>query len=221
MSLINDALKRTKEAQQQNPPPAGGPDLRSADPAAAKSGSGAQSLLFILVACVIMGNALLYFALKDRGAKTQAAPAAPAQAAPAAATVAAPATASPASAVPAPAVTVAAPSAPSAGPGVAGTASKPPEAVPTVAVGAVPADQSVAVSDTNAAVAPVVPEPEPPKPAPLKLQSIVYNPGHSSAMISGKFVFVGDRVRGLSVVAIDKEEVTLVGDGQTNILSLP
>jgi hypothetical protein len=203
MSLINDALKRTKEAQQHNPPPSGGPELRPADSAAAKSASGAKSLLFILVACVIMGNALLFVALSDRGAKPEAAPVAPAPAAPIQA------------------VTTAAPSAPQTAAGVTGTAPTQPSPAPATPVSAAPDAPALAVADTNAVVAPAVAETEPPKPAPLKLQSIVYNPGRSSAMISGKFVFVGDRVRGLSVVAIDKEEVTLVGDGQTNVLSLP
>ena len=61
---------------------------------------------------------------------------------------------------------------------------------------------------------------EPPKPAVLRLQSIIYG-SRPSAMIAGKFLFVGDSIQGHQVIAIDKETVTLVGDGQTNILSLP
>jgi hypothetical protein len=40
-------------------------------------------------------------------------------------------------------------------------------------------------------------------------------------MISGKTLFVGDKLGDLRVVAIDKESATLVGGGQTNVLSLP
>ena len=40
-------------------------------------------------------------------------------------------------------------------------------------------------------------------------------------MLSGKTVFVGDKVGEFRVRAIDQESVTLVGAGQTNILTLP
>jgi hypothetical protein len=63
--------------------------------------------------------------------------------------------------------------------------------------------------------------PPPPKPAPLRLQAIVFNPRRPSAMISGKTLFVGDKLGALRVVAIDKDSATLVGVGQTNVLSLP
>ena len=39
-------------------------------------------------------------------------------------------------------------------------------------------------------------------------------------MISGKTLFVGDKLGDLRVVAIDKESATLAGAGQTNVLSL-
>lgn len=206
MSLINDALKRTKQAQQQSPPTADGPQLKSVDPATAKSASNAKSLLYIMVACVVVGNALLFFAIKDRGAKKpelapasqpvtkvespQAAPPTPAPAPQSTAAVTLPTT--PAKVEPAP----------------VSVATTTPVAAP-----------SAAVAETNSPAASV--QPEPPKPAPLKLQSIVYNPGRSSAMVSGKFVFVGDKVQGFRITAIDQETVTLVGNGQTNVLSLP
>ena len=59
MSLINDALKRAKEAQQQTPPPSDGPALRPVDPATQKRGNNAQMLLFVLVAAIILGNVLV------------------------------------------------------------------------------------------------------------------------------------------------------------------
>jgi hypothetical protein len=62
---------------------------------------------------------------------------------------------------------------------------------------------------------------EHPKPAPLKLQSIIYNPARPSAMIGGKFLFLGDHIQGFRLVAIREDSVTLVGDGQTNVLTLP
>ena len=199
MSLINDALKRTKDAQQQNPPPAGGPALKPAEPALAKSASNAKTLLYVVVACALVGNAFLFLYFKDRGAKKEAAPAIPAAA-----------KVSPAPAVTAPVAAI--PTAPAPAP-------KP---VAVIAVNPVPVAEAVAVETNSAVAAPVVAvQPEPPKPAPLKLQSIIYNPSRPSAMISGKFLFIGDKVQGFRVTAIDQETVTLVGNGATNVLSLP
>ena len=61
---------------------------------------------------------------------------------------------------------------------------------------------------------------DPPKPKVLRLQSIMFG-ARPSAMIAGKFLFVGDSIQGHRVIAIDKGTVTLVGQGQTNVLSLP
>ena len=194
MSLINDALKRAKEAQQQNPPPTGGPALKLAEPATTKPASNAKSWLYLMVACVVLGNALLFFAIKDRGAKSGAAPATPT---------------GPAAAPANPAPVIAAAVAPAA---------PPPAKVPIVSANATPVGAPVVVVvETNSVAA----QPEPPKPAPLKLQSIIYNPSRPSAMISGKFLFVGDKVQGFRVTAINQETVTLIGNGQTNVLSLP
>lgn len=70
------------------------------------------------------------------------------------------------------------------------------------------------VSDTNSAVAT---EPAPP---PLKLQGIVYNPRRPSALINGRVVFVGDRIRDLKISAIHADNVVLTGVGRTNLLNL-
>jgi len=63
---------------------------------------------------------------------------------------------------------------------------------------------------------------EPPMPAlpPLKLQGITFNPKRPSAMINGRVVFIGDKVRDLRVMTIRRDEVVLAGSGQTNALSL-
>jgi hypothetical protein len=53
-----------------------------------------------------------------------------------------------------------------------------------------------------------------------KLQAVVFDPKHPSAIIGGRSVFVGDRVNDLRVVAISQESVTLAGGGQTNVLAL-
>jgi hypothetical protein len=199
MSLINDALKRTKDAQQQNPPPAGGPPLKPADPATTKSTSNAKSLLYIMIACVVVGNALLFFAIQDRGAKKEIAPAVPVAPTTAAAVAPAPTASVAPAPVPQPAKSEPAPAA---------IANPAPIATPVV-------------SEKNSNDALLAAQPEPARPVPLKLQSIIFNPSKPSAMVSGKFVFIGDKVQGFRVTAIDQETVTLVGSGQTNILSLP
>jgi hypothetical protein len=63
--------------------------------------------------------------------------------------------------------------------------------------------------------------PPPPKPAPLRLQAVVFNPRQPSAIISGKTLFIGDKLGDSRVVAIDRGSATLVGAGKTNVLSLP
>ena len=62
--------------------------------------------------------------------------------------------------------------------------------------------------------------PAPPKPAPLRLQAIIFTPRRPSAMISGKTLFIGDKLGDLRVVAISKESAILAGTGQTNVLTL-
>jgi hypothetical protein len=58
------------------------------------------------------------------------------------------------------------------------------------------------------------------KPPPLKLQGIVFDPKRPSAVISGRTVFVGDRIRQMRVAAITAETATLTDAGHTNVLSL-
>jgi len=206
MSLINEALKRTQGAQQQTLPPAGGPAFRPAEPVAAKGGSGARTLLFIMVFAVVVGNILLWIAFSDREARK-------------AATLESPTVAAEIASTPAPAPQpAAAPVAPAV---VPQTASVAPVAAPEVPV-VVPAAEditSAVVATTAPGPAPTVVFAEPPPPSVLRLQSIIYG-SRPSAMIGGKFLFVGDRIQGHQVIAIDKQSVTLVGDGQTNTLSL-
>jgi hypothetical protein len=68
------------------------------------------------------------------------------------------------------------------------------------------------------AAVPIIREPEP-RIVP-KLQAVVFDLKHPSAIIGGRSVFVGDRVNDLRVVAISRESVTLAGGGQTNVLAL-
>jgi hypothetical protein len=66
----------------------------------------------------------------------------------------------------------------------------------------------------------VTPVQQAPKLPPLVLQGVVYNPKRPSAVISGKSLFIGDRIRDFRVVAITVETATLVSARQTNVLTL-
>src|SRR5437899_1171526 len=60
-----------------------------------------------------------------------------------------------------------------------------------------------------------------PKPPPPRLQGILFDPAHPAAMISGRTLFIGDKLGEWRVVAISQESATLVKAGQTNLLTLP
>jgi hypothetical protein len=199
MSLINDALKRTKDVQQQTPPAADGPALRPVDPAQAKAASSARSFLFIMVVAVIVGNFLLWLAFheKPQGKDSKPSTSPDVDSTPAVVAVAPAAVAPPV--IPAPEPVVATnPSAP----------------------GAIETSVSSAPASHATSTAPAMVFAEPPKPTVLRLQSIIYGT-RPSAMIAGKFLFVGDSIQGHKVIAIGRETVTLAGNGQTNVLSLP
>jgi hypothetical protein len=69
--------------------------------------------------------------------------------------------------------------------------------------------------ETNA---PVVAEP--PKPPALKLHAILFDSTRPSIMVNSKTLFVGDRVGELRVAAISRDRALLEGAGQTNVLIL-
>jgi len=65
------------------------------------------------------------------------------------------------------------------------------------------------------------PPPMKPRLPSYKLQGIIYEPGHSSAVINGKTVIAGEHVDGAVVIKVDKQAVTLVNPvGETNLLEL-
>ncbi len=62
----------------------------------------------------------------------------------------------------------------------------------------------------------------PPSPvADLKLRSIIYREGKPAAVINGDMLYVGDEIRGARVVRIDRHTVTVERKGETNQLQLP
>jgi hypothetical protein len=195
MSLINDALKRAKQAQQQaQSPPGNVLQFRPVEPSQ-RTQRRYDWVVPVVVAAV--GTLAFIFiwswARKDTASK---------------------------SAEPAPQAVVAAKeiSAPTAG-----ATSLPAPAPPSPIVAApAPAPNSApaATEATGATSAPPSSEPPAPKPPPLRLQAIVFSPTRPSAMINGRTLWVGDKLGALRVVAIDHESATLVGLGQTNVLML-
>lgn len=59
----------------------------------------------------------------------------------------------------------------------------------------------------------------PPLPA-FKLQGIFFNPGNPSAVVNGRTIYLGDRVNGFRLIAVSPVAVTLSNGAETNVLSL-
>lgn len=221
MSLINDALKQARESQQQAvPPPSSQLQLRPVEPGQETRSSRG---LLISVALALAALAVLFVAwqltqpkhvgaaLPVRGKTHAAAQPTPV---PQAAVVSVP----PATAPPAPA----------SEPQTAPSPTPAPAPMPAVAVAPTPTaiepatNTPVAVAPGGGAPSEAAPvEAAAPKLGPTKLQAIVFSPTRPSVMINSKTLFVGDKLNGFAVTAIDRESVTLVAGGQTNILTLP
>ena len=54
----------------------------------------------------------------------------------------------------------------------------------------------------------------------FKLQGIFYRSSQASALINGKTLFVGDEIDGATLVTIERQAVRLVQSGRTNVLKL-
>jgi hypothetical protein len=194
MSLINEALKRAKQAQQENPPATPALEFRPVEPS--QSASRRTTLLIVgmtLVVILILGLAgtLIWFVFKSDRASL-----------PVAARVAeAPLAALPSEVKPAPAPTPAK------------------EALPAVAPATGQKFEHPDEPNTNRVpvVADVVEAIQPPA---LKLQGIFFSPSHPSAVVNGKTVYLGDRVNGFRLVAVSPVAATFVSATETNVLSL-
>lgn len=242
MSLINDALKRVKEAQHKTPPSASlGPQLRPIEPDSAPAHHGLGWLLPIALVGVALLTLLLLWELarKENPVAVRAEPSVQDQSAVASERFQSPAgrpetaqlvgssvheasalpigTSTTGGLSPAPSNSSVIASIPNSArasqaqvsPGGSNTAGH-------TNSGAVQLADAVAQGgNTN----PPIAEAQPPKPAPLRLQGIVFSK-RPSAVINGKTLFVGDRVREFRVVAITQDTAILVGDGRTNTLSL-
>jgi hypothetical protein len=102
-------------------------------------------------------------------------------------------------------------------------------AAPTGTVSSSPANGAASGATTSAAFAPTnavsvtLSAAGPLKPAtpPLKLQAIFYRPNNATAVINSKAVRRGDKISEARVLQIGRESVTLWINGQTNVLTLP
>ena len=206
MSLINDALRRAKEAQRQaSPPPSPQMQFRPVEPT-----QHARHSLGLLVPAALAMAALLALFCAWQWAQERM-PAAPREARALTPSVA-----------PSPAV-VAQAVQPSPPPQL----SPQPDALTEVAnllpatASTMPASPPLAQEQEGGVTDPAaIASPPPPKPAPFRLQAIVFDPRRPSVLINGKTLFVGERLGDARVVAIDQESATLVGAGRTNILTL-
>ncbi len=206
MSLINDALKRAKQVQQQAPPrPRAGPEPRPVAGTPALPGTPRWIRLGLPAAAGLLACLLIWNGIRTHGPVPVAAagtrPTTPALSSP-----------PPKLDPPAPAPTPAEPAAPAGESGLVPSTNAPAAGI---------ADAPAPGQATNSPAASVsAPEPPPAGPASLRLQAIVFHPTRPSAIISGKTLFVGDTLGEMHLVAITRGTATLVGGGQTNLLTL-
>jgi len=208
MSLINDALKRAKQAQQKNDPPPAGTPLRPVEGARGASPKSALLPLVLTAALVLVGGILILVAIgRGEPKKSSTAPAVAANnSAPTPLPAKSPALAiapvEPPKLAPAPAVAPVAPTSPAS----SAISTSPPKTQNVVA----------ATFTTNTPTT----EAPPAEPVLPKLQGIFFNPSRPSAVVSGKTVYVGSKVGEFSVIAITQQAVTVVRAGKTNFLNL-
>ncbi len=216
MSLINEALKRAKQAHQENSPPqAPVPTLRPVEPPQQGAGHSFGLVLPIGLGLLAVLGLVIVFLLWKKGTTPESASAAPT---PVAAKTLSPdandVSKTPASATPTPGTVAPVASAVSHLETTAPRAERPAAiTASSTPIGTNQAAVSTANSDSNRVAAP-------PALAPLRLQSIVFNPKKPSAMINGRVLFVGDRIRDLRIAAIHSSDVVLTGSDRTNVLSL-
>ncbi len=209
MSLINDALKRAKQAQAQtSPSAAAGPALRPVEPASDTRKSFGVVLPAFFIIVIGAGLFLLWGRFH---AVTRAEPKS---------TVLnntqAPSVRD--AAIVQPVKTTTPPQQP-----VTEAISK--EVVETVVFGPASGGQSVgseakAILPDKQSATPPLEKPPATAASPLKLTGIVFHPSHPAAMIGGKMLFLNDKVGEWRVVAINRESATLSNAGQTNVLKL-
>lgn len=196
MSLINDALKRAKDAQQENPPATPPLQFRPVEPG--QQNNPRQTWLcfgLALVAIAILGlSALLvrFIAQSNSSSLQVSARVADLPVARLAQT----------------------PTNPPPEPPPANPPAEPTIAPNMPAYIELPDEPNTNGVPVAAAILEAL------KPAPMKLQGIFFNPQNPSAVVSGRSVYLGDRVGSFRVMGISPVAVTLVSATATNVLSL-
>lgn len=194
MSLINDALKRAQESQEENPPTTPPLEFRPVEPGQREQRRTTWlvvGLALVLIGILGLAAMLVWFVSQAKSAPLAVA-----------ARVVDP---------PLPAVSPEPVAAPAAAP------TNTPVMAEAPALGEVlkPLDEpgTNGVPVVAAVVAAVLPPP-------LKLQGIFFNPQNPSAVVNGRSVYLGDRVGGFRVMGISPVAVTFVTGTETNVLSL-
>ena len=199
MSLINDALKKARQAQSATSATAAGPALRPVD-VIRPPRHPLLTVRFAVVLVLVLVLAGVLFVQWFHGARStvQARAKTPVASAPAP--------------IPGPA-----PVESNSTPADAATAAQP-APTPTVAA-ATPLPAETNTVPETVAVAPPPPPDDPP--LTLKLQGIFYNPRQPGAIINGRTVYVGGHVDDARIVSIDRRTVTVaLPSGHTHVLEL-
>ena len=204
MSLVNDALKRAKEAQQPTPaPPISGPPCKEPDTVEESSSWTTSPVTMAVVAVIALLVVWQSLRRSNASSRSEGDP-----------------------------TRVAARShvTPETSPAAVEPPSPKPELAPTVSPDATSVKAAPSVVTTPApsdSVTPsgATPQTEvipaaPPAPPPLRLQAVIWSPKRPSAMISGKTVFVGDRVQDFKVTRITQDSATLSSYSEVKVLRM-
>lgn len=192
MSLINDALKRAKQTQQENPPSTPPLEFRPVEPGQKEHRRTALlmvGLALVVIALVGLGGALVWYVAQSKE-----------------------------TALPVAARVVDAPLAPLA---QAAPVAIAPTNIAEVNEAESIAEPVELPDEPNTNGVPVVATiVEAIKPPTLKLQGIFFSPSNPSAVVNGRTVYLGDRVNGYRLLAVSPVAVTFANATETNVLSL-
>jgi hypothetical protein len=216
MSLINDALKRAKQAQRQTPPPEPTLQFRPVEPGQERKAAGPWGLVTILLFFILALAAAWGWIHRGSGPTVAKAT----ESTSVAVMEPAPLTQPPAETLAPKDHAAIEPAKPLATQAAVASPAPAPTAVNSQQPAASTPNSPPTVAPEPSANVAVAAAPEPPKPPALKLQGIAFHPTRPSAMISGKTVFVGEKVGEWRVQAIRLDTAILVSAGQTNILTL-
>ena len=195
MSLVNDALKRAKEAQQPTPaPPISGPPFKELEKVEDSGNWITSPITMAVVGFIVLIVVWQSLRRGDEGSRSEG------------------------NSTPVAARSILTPESDA-------TAVEPPsstpEAAPGVGLATVPNSTNGPATELGSATPHEIIPAAPPAPPPLKLQAVIWNPKRPSGMISGATVFVGDKVQDFKVTKITQDSVTLSGSGEVKVLKLP